>query len=175
MIIKYENITSIGVRGGAVGGIIMGGFCAIMGSFSYALLGFITFFLMGLIMILWGFSHGEKKAEKGAKILCEQIEASRKVLCQGTAKHVGKLRALTHGWMFVSEDAVEFYAIKGDAVVGSKSDNIAILLDDIQTIDIGKDLLWGDKILITTTENTYHFLVGKPNTWKEQIELAIKG
>lgn len=175
MIIKHEKITGVAIKAGLLLGIIAGAVYAILGLIYYAFPMFLGFFLMGFAIIKWTFSHGEKKAEKGAKILCEQIEASRKVLCQGSAKHAGKLRALTHGWMFISEDAVEFYSIKGDLVVGSKGDNIAILLDDIQTIDIGKDMVWGDKILIATTENTYHFVVCKPDTWKEQIELAIKG
>lgn len=105
-----------------------------------------------------------KRIAKKSENLRKQIESKRKIICQGDASyHKSGINAVG-GWMFLSEDALEFYC--HNANIGGS--NIAILLDDITSVVAMRNILKVD-----TKEKTYSFSVIQAKVWKEQIDLTI--
>jgi hypothetical protein len=65
------------------------------------------------------------------------------------------------GWLFLSEDAIEFYPHK----MNIKAENIPILLDDILNVETQ-----GNQLKIQTkTGSAYTFVVNKSKLWKQSI------
>lgn len=103
---------------------------------------------------------------KKAKPLREEISKVRKIVCEGPATHKKSSIDLKNvgGWLFLSEDAIEFYPLK--LYVGGK--NVGVPLDDIKKIERK-----GNIISISTTEETYQFIVDKGNLWEETINKTL--
>ena len=65
------------------------------------------------------------------------------------------------GWLFLSEDAIEFYPHKMN--IGGQ--NISILIDDISNIETKS----GQLKIHTKANETFTFVVNKANLWKQSI------
>lgn len=109
---------------------------------------------------------GDKQFAKNAEQLSHQISKVRTIICQGQVKYQQSERKIIAGWMFLTEDAVEFYCVEGN----DKEDNTAILLDDIISTATKPN-----NITIITAQETYLFGVAKSDIWKEQIDKAVAG
>lgn len=157
------------VIGGVIYGTIMGLYSYLFGARQLGLgLGIGGGVLFGgiiLVVFLWR-NH---KNEVNASAMRAQIERKRKVLCEGpaTLRQTKGWNAIG-GWLFLSEDAVEFY--KGKQNFGGS--NVAILLDDMVSVS-EKTSARKSTLTITTKDGVYTFLVFKGNIWKEQIDLAV--
>lgn len=101
-------------------------------------------------------NHIEKKSEH----LRDEISKVRKIICEGPANHKKGGNAIG-GWLFVSEDAIEFYPHKMN--IGGQ--NIPILLDDISDVETKFNQLK----IHTKTNETFIFVVNKANLWKQSI------
>ncbi len=115
--------------------------------------------LYGFLLYLYTV-YKEKKAEN----LRKQIETKRKIICHGGASYRKSSIIAIGGWMFLTEDAVEFYKTIDN--LGGK--NIAILLDEIISVSMK-----GKILNIVTKEMTYSFIVPQVKIWKEKIELIV--
>ncbi len=106
--------------------------------------------LFAFIMYLFA-----KRVEIKSKYLHNEIAKVRRIICEGVAtiKGVG-------GWLFVTEDAIEFYPHK----INLGGESIAVLIDDIVAVNNGFN-----NIEIATKESTYKFIVNKPTGWKNLI------
>ena len=100
--------------------------------------------------------HIEKKSEH----LRAEISKVRKIICEGPANHKKGVNAIG-GWLFLSEDAIEFYPHKMN--IGGQ--NIPILLDDISDVETKLNQLK----IHTKTNETFIFVVNKANLWKQSI------
>lgn len=107
-----------------------------------------------------------KRVAKNAKQLSHQVAKVRTIICQGQGNYRQAKRKVIGGWMFLTEDAVEFYGVKGK----QQGYNIAILLDDIISVSTKRN-----SISITTAQQIYLFGVAKPDVWKEEIGKAVDG
>ena len=96
--------------------------------------------------------NNKKEAEFRRKIGQE-----RKIICEGPAQLTG-----AKGYMFLSNDALEFYGT--DKTFGVEKKNFAILPDDFKAVE-GQ----GKKLYIETKDQTIEFKVYKAEVWKEQI------
>lgn len=104
------------------------------------------------------------RTEKKSENLRKQIESKRKIICQGNAAYRKAGMNAVSGWMFLSEDAIEFY--RDNANIGGS--NIAILLDDITSVSAKRNIL-----KVATMEKTYSFSAPQAKVWKEQIDQTI--
>ena len=100
--------------------------------------------------------HIEKKSEH----LRAEISKVRKIICEGPANHKKGVNAIG-GWLFLSEDAIEFYPHKMN--IGGQ--NIPILLDDILDVKTKSNQLK----IHTRSNETFIFVVNKANLWKQSI------
>lgn len=101
-----------------------------------------------------------KHIEKKSVHLRAEISKVRKIICEGPANHKKGVNGIV-GWLFLSEDAIEFYPHKMN--IGGQ--NIPILLDDISNVETKSN-----KLKIQTKENvTFTFVVNKAKLWKQSI------
>lgn len=101
-----------------------------------------------------------KYIEKKSEPLRAEISKVRKIICEGPANHKKGVNAIG-GWLFLSEDAIEFYPLKMN--IGGQ--NIPILLDDISDVETKSNQLK----IHTKTNETFIFVVNKANLWKQSI------
>ncbi len=114
-------------------------------------------FSVTLVVFFLRARHVEKKAE----LLRTQIYNSRKVICEGPVTH--NEGHGDYGWMFLSEDAIEFYSCKGG------EENIPILLDDIERVEKKFKKLK----IYTKYGEVFSFAVPNSNRWRECITRTI--
>ena len=107
-----------------------------------------------------GMAISLRRLEKKSEYLHAEISKVRKIICEGPANHQKGVNAIA-GWLFLSEDAIEFYPHKMN--IGGQ--NIPILLDDISNIETKSNQLK----IHTKTNETFIFLVNKANLWKQSI------
>ena len=101
-----------------------------------------------------------KHIEKKSVHLRAEISKVRKIICEGPANHKKGVNAIG-GWLFLSEDAIEFYPHKMN--IGGQ--NIPILLDDISNVETKSN-----QLKIQTKEKvTFTFVVNKAKLWKQSI------
>lgn len=105
----------------------------------------------------------EKYFNKNAIYLKNKINVKRKVFCHGFVSFCKKI-GLCQGWLFLSEDALEFYSFKN--IFNDKG--VVILLDDIVEVVAGKI-----KIYIYTKDRKYSFFVYNSNGWKKYIDDVV--
>ncbi|MBR3552202.1 MAG: hypothetical protein IKN72_02310 [Clostridia bacterium] len=173
MIIKNgtKPLLILSAIGGAIFGIVMALYFGLMyRDKSSIILGlsagglwFILYFLAMFLLV--------RKNEQNAESLHRQIELARKVICEGPVLYINGSRRGTGGWMFLSEDAVEFYRVKGNF----GGNNVAIPLDDVVSVTVGKRNPFGqtNQMTIQTCENHFVFSVAKAKVWKAQIDQAV--
>lgn len=101
-----------------------------------------------------------KHIEKESEHLRAEISKVRKIICEGPASHKKGVNAIG-GWLFLSEDAIEYYPHKMN--IGDQ--NIPILLDDISDVETKLNQLK----IHTKTNETFIFVVNKANLWKQSI------
>ena len=97
--------------------------------------------------------------EKKSENLRAEISKVRSIICEGPANHKKGANGIG-GWLFLSEDALEFYPHKAN--FGGK--NIAILIDDITNVDTK-----ANQLIIQSNMEKYQFVVNKSNMWKKSI------
>ncbi|MBQ7037186.1 MAG: hypothetical protein IJN74_06875 [Clostridia bacterium] len=103
-----------------------------------------------IIVVLF---YSNKKTVK----LRRNIDQARKIICEGPAQLTG-----AKGYMFLSNDALEFYGT--DKTFGVEKKNFAILPSDFKAVEAQ-----GRKLYIETKDQTIEFKVYKAEVWKEQI------
>lgn len=103
---------------------------------------------------------------KNTENLRNEIEAKRKIIYDDLTSHMTSKMIYTPGWMFLTEDALEFYKTKVNLGGGN---NIAILLDDIVSTSTKSKRV----LIVSTNENEYSFQVNNADIWKEKIDLAV--
>jgi hypothetical protein len=101
-----------------------------------------------------------KLIEKKSAHLRAEISKVRKIICEGPANHKKGANSIG-GWLFLSEDAIEFYPHKMN--IGGQ--NIPILIDDILNIETKSKQLK----IHTKANETFTFVVNKANLWKQSI------
>ena len=99
-------------------------------------------------------------AERKFAYLRTEISKVRKIVCEGPASHKKGINAIG-GWMFLSEDAIEFYAHK----LNFGGNNIPILFDDIVEVESKRN-----KIIIKTYEEQFIFIVCQAKAWEKSIK-----
>lgn len=119
----------------------------IMGVLSGCLFSFLMFLFVKVV---------EKKFDK----MRVEIAEERKIFCDGGATIQG-----VGGWMFLTENGVEFYPHK----INYTQDKLFIPLKEIQTVETK-----GNQILIRTVNNLqFAIVVAKNNQWKKEIESVL--
>ena len=125
------------------------------------LLGIITGFLSGFLFAFTMFlfiKFQEKKFDK--KRL--EIAKERKVICDGGATVEG-----TGGWMFFTEQGLEFYPHK----INISREELIISMNIIESVNINKN-----QIIVNTTDSlSYKIVVSHNKEWKKQIEGGLTG
>lgn len=168
----FSDWIKFGIITGALYGFFMGIFMGIFMSFTFPLdpetnlmLGIFVGLFFGTVYTISMALIASSIAKK-AKPLREEISKVRKIVCEGPATHKKSAINLKNvgGWLFLSEDAIEFYPLK--LYVGGK--NVGVPLDDIKKIE-----RTGNIISISTTEETYQFIVDKGNLWEETINKTL--
>ena len=101
-----------------------------------------------------------KRFEKKAAVLREEISKVREVICDGPANHQKGFNGIG-GWLFLTEDAIEFYPSK----MNFGGQNIPILLDDITNVQAKSNRLK----VYTKKNGTYTFVVNKADLWLRTI------
>lgn len=97
--------------------------------------------------------------EKKSKNLREEILKVRNIICDGPANNIIGKNSIG-GWLFLSEDALEFYPHK----VNFGGKGTAILIDDIISVDTKIN-----QLIIKTNKEKYQFVVNKSKMWKKSI------
>ena len=92
--------------------------------------------------------------EKKVVYLREELSKQRKIICEGPANHKQNNIAIG-GWMFLTEDALEFYPHKMNVV----GENIPIKAKQL--------------IIHTKKGSNYIFIVNKSKLWKKSITEEI--
>lgn len=150
--------------GGLVYGIIMGLFWGnmTMGIMAGVLFGVLFTVCMAILLKLIEkiFEPLSAEIEKKSEHLRAEISKVRKIICEGPAYHKKGVNSIG-GWLFLSEDAIEFYPHKMN--IGNQ--NIPILLDDISDVETKLNQLK----IHTKTNETFIFVVNKANLWKQSI------
>ncbi len=109
-----------------------------------------------------------KSLDKKSKYLRQEISKVRTIICEGPAVHkIGVVNEF-YGWLFFSEDALEFYPIKMNR---DGARNIAILIDDI--IDVETKRNKRNILFIDSKGGSFIFSVDKPELWKNTIKETI--
>ena len=124
----YKNGIKEWVLLGCLSGLLYGFFMGLF--FKNIVIGIIVGVLFGAIFAAC-IAIFSKKFEKKSECLRAEISQVRKIICEGPATHINGKNAIG-GWMFLSEDAIEFYPHKMN--VGGE--NMAILIDDITNVEI---------------------------------------
>ena len=153
----YKNGIKVYVITGCCAGLFYGFF---MGLFlnnmkSGAMSGLLFGVFFTLCTALSG-KHFEKKFRRHRA----EISKVRKIICEGPANHKKGANAIG-GWLFFSEDTMEFYPHKMN--IGGQ--NISILTDEIVSVETRAQQL---KIHTKTGEN-FTFIVNKAKLWKQSI------
>lgn len=138
---------------GLVYGVFMGVF---WGNITMGIIAGILFGVLFTVCMAIFSKHLEKKSEH----LRAEISNVRKIICEGPANHKNGVNAIG-GWLFLSEDAIEFYPHKMN--IGGQ--NIPILIDDISNVETKSNQL----IVHTKTNGTFTFVVNKAKLWKQSI------
>lgn len=100
-----------------------------------------------------------KKTESKFNYLRGEISKLRKIVCEGPAS-LKQGEKISTGWIFLSEDAIEFYSLKtNDGGV-----NVPILLDNIVSVKRKSN-----QIIIETKSEEFIFAVIKAELWKKSI------
>lgn len=120
--------------------------------------GIIFGIVLGIVMSVY-ISNMSASSERKVQPLRNEILKRRRIICEGPANH--KQKTVIGGWLFLSEDALEFYQHTRNGVEGA---NIAILLDDITNVETRKNLL-----IIHSVQGVNQFVVYYPNEWKTTI------
>lgn len=139
--------------GGLVYGVVMGLFLGNM------TIGIIAGILFGVLYTVC-MAIVSKLLEKKFKHLRAEISKSRKIICEGPANHKKEVNVIG-GWLFLSEDTIEFYPHKMN--IGGQ--NIPILLGNISNVETKSNQLK----IHTKTNETFTFVVNKANLWKQSI------
>ena len=132
-----EYFFKFGIKIWLIAGLLFGAFCAI---------------------IL--FLGSTKIPEKEIAALRSEISKVRAIICEGPVSNK-KGKKQMNGWLFLSEDALEFYPYKN--IIGWE--NVAILLDDITSVEVKS--YWLN--INTKSAGTYVFNTMKAKLWKESI------
>ena len=123
------------------------------------LLGVITGFLCGFLfafLIFLFVKYQEKKFDKKRT----EIAKERKIICDGGATINGN-----GGWMFFTEDGIEFYPHK----INISTKEIIIPTSMIEAVNTHKN-----QIVVRTSNNSIVAIVVSHNKeWKKQIEATI--
>lgn len=101
-----------------------------------------------------------KRIEKKVALIRLEISKAGKIICEGPANNKKAIVAIG-GWLFVSQDTIEFYPNKKN----KKRQNVTIIIDDIVSIKTKLNQL---KIYVKE-DKTYTFVVNKANLWKQAI------
>ncbi len=153
MILKntFGDVLKLSFIGGVMYGLLMG---IVGGSVNVGIATGI-FFWWGFSLLIYLFAKG---IEKRVQPLREEISAKRKIICEGgtTVNGIG-------GWMFLTEDAVEFYPHKAN--FGGNAFYIA--LDEIVEVTVK------GKLIIKKRDYTYELAAVKPHVWKDYIEKML--
>ena len=123
----------------------------------------ISGFCFGIIFFIVMLFLTNRK-EKQAQALRNRISYERTIICEGPAQVKQKGVNNIAGWMFLSEDAVEFYK----ASMNMGGSNFAILLDDIVSTSTA-----GNTLTISTDADTFIFQVQQCKVWKRQIDQEV--
>ena len=99
------------------------------------------------------------KLEKRVESIRVEISKLRNIVCEGPANLKNGINSVG-GWLFLSEDALEFYPHK----MNIGGDDTAILLDDIVNVETKVN-----QIIIQTKNKTFKFVVSRSNLWKKSI------
>ena len=153
----YKNGIKEWALMGCVGGLAYGFFMGLFyGDMTRGIIEGVLFgVLFPLCMAIFS-KHIEKKFEH----LRTEISKVRKIICEGPANHKKGANAIG-GWLFLIEDAIEFYPHKMN--IGGQ--NIPILIDDISNIETKS----GQLKIHTKANETFTFVVNKANLWKQSI------
>ena len=109
--------------------IIISTVLGIVSGFLFSLLMFVFFKIVEKIMSKKGINiYDVKSTEK----LRNEIEAKREIIYDDLTSHMMSKMLYASGWMFLTEDALEFYKTKFNL----GGNNIAILLDNIVSTSI---------------------------------------
>jgi hypothetical protein len=138
---------------GLVYGVLMGVF------WGNITIGIIAGILFGVLFTV-GMAIFSKHLEKKSEHLRAEISKVRKIICEGPANHKKGVNAIG-GWLFLSEDAIEFYPHKMN--IGGQ--NISILIDDISNVETKSNQIK----IHTKTNETFTFVVNKAKLWKQSI------
>lgn len=106
-------------------------------------------------MVLFS-KHLEKKSEH----LRIEISKSKKIVCEGPANHKKGTNAIG-GWLFLSENTLEFYPHK----INIGGQNLSVSIDNIVKVETKFNRL---KIL-TKSGDAFTFVVNKTNLWNRLI------
>lgn len=138
---------------GLVYGVLMGLF---WGNLTMGIIAGVLFGILFTVCMAIFVKHIEKKS----KHLRDEISQVRKIICEGPANHKKGVNAIG-GWLFLIEDAIEFYPHK----INIGGQNISIRIDDISNVETKSN-----QLKIHTKENeTFTFVVNKANLWKQSI------
>lgn len=150
---SFKDYLMMGVFYGLFMGLFMGLFekNIIMGIIFGIVCGFL--FTLGISLFM-------KRSEKKSKNLRAEISKVRKIICEGPANHKKGANAIG-GWLFLSEDAIEFYPHK----INFGGQNIPILLDDVMKVETKSNYLK----IYTKTNDLYTFVVNKSKLWEYSI------
>lgn len=141
------------LAGGCIlGGLIISMISGLHGGIFWVLCVGIIFFFLSVVPFA--------RNEKFAKEIREKIIKVRKVVCDGPANYLKDKKTIV-GWLFLSEDALEFYSSRYH---NSADKSLPILLDEIEGIEVQNKQL----IIYTKTEK-YTFAVYKPKLWEKSI------
>lgn len=153
----FKNCLMTVIIFGVLYGLFMGLFAknVIMGIVLGVVCGF--FFALGLSIF-------SKRIEKKSKNLRMEISKVRKIICEGPANQKKGANAIG-GWLFLSEDAIEFYPHK----MNFGGQNIPILLDDVMKIETKSNYLK----IYTKTNDLYTFVVNKAKLWESSINEVL--
>ena len=130
-----------------------------MGDLSVGLIAGIAFGVLFTVVI----AIIAKNLEKKFLPLRAEISKVRSVICEGPASYKNGINAIG-GWMFLSEDAIEFYCHK----LNLGGENIPILLDDIVEVKAK-----GNQLIIKAKDKEYQFVVNKSKSWQESIQRVL--
>lgn len=100
--------------------------------------------------------------EKKSEHLRNEISKVRNIICEGPANYKNGLAI--GGWLFLSEDALEFYPHK----VNLGGSCVAILIDDIVNVDTK-----GKQLIIQSKNELFKFVVNKSKLWKNSINQIL--
>ena len=108
--------------------------------------------------------------KKFAAPLRNEISKARSIICESSSCRC-RFGIMYYGWMFLSEDAIEYYSVtvKNGNINNIKEKNVLILLDDIKSVKTKK----ANRIVIKTINENLKFCVAKPKEWKKYITSVL--